>query len=144
MKRWILVAAIGGVAVMGLSGVGNAAEKATVTAASEGKWGESPVMKGAKQAVLWGDLAKGGYGVLRSIPGGTMLGLHTHTSAQHVVVVSGTVEFNMEGEAKKELTAGSFVSIPAAAAHDATCKAGADCVYFEQSAGAADFKPVKK
>jgi quercetin dioxygenase-like cupin family protein len=120
-----------------------AAEKAVVTAASEQKWVDNPAVKGAKQAVLWGDPAKGAYGTLKSMPGGTMLGLHTHTHAQRVVVVSGTIEFNMEGEAKKELGAGSYVSIPAAAAHDATCKTGADCVYFEEGTGAADFKPKK-
>jgi len=142
MKRAVLVGIV--VLVAGGAAVVGAADKGTVTAASELKWVDNPAMKGAKQAVLWGDPAKGPYGVLKSIPGGTMMGLHTHSNAQKAIVVSGTVEFNMDGEAKKELTAGSFVSIPAAAAHDVTCKPGADCVYFEESMGAADFKAVKK
>ena len=133
------------VAIAALTAVAaTAAEKATVASASELKWVDNPHIKGAKQAVLWGDPAKGPYGTLKSVPGGTKLGMHTHTHGQRVVLVSGTFEFNMAGEAKKDLGAGSFVSIPAAAAHDATCKAGADCVYFEEGMGAADFKPVAK
>ena len=142
MKRAVLA----GLAVLVAAGAAMAAgaEKGTVTAASELKWVDSPVMKGAKQAVLWGDPAKGAHGVVKSILGGTALGLHSHTASQRVIVVSGTIEFNMDGEAKKELGAGSYASIPGGAVHDATCKAGADCVYFEDVTGAADFKPVKK
>src|SRR5437867_1919152 len=128
MKRTLVFVLV---AIAALTAVAaTAAEKATVTSASELKWVDNPAVKGAKQAVLWGDPAKGPYGTLKSLPGGTKLGMHTHTHAQHVVMVSGTIEFNMAGEAKKDLGAGSFVSIPAAAAHDATCKPGADCVYF--------------
>jgi quercetin dioxygenase-like cupin family protein len=144
MKRYVAGVSVAVVVLAVTAGVTLGAEKATVTSASELKWVDNPHIKGAKQAVLWGDPAKGPYGTLKSVPGGTKLGMHTHTHAQHVVMVSGTIEFNMEGEAKKDLGAGSFVSIPAAAAHDATCKAGADCVYFEEGMGAADFKPVAK
>ena len=142
MKRYLACAFVVGF-VFAVAGMAIAAEKAIVTPAAELKWTDSAVMKGAKQAVLWGDPAKGAYGTLKSMPGGTMLGLHTHTHAQRVVLVSGTIEFNMEGEAKKDLGAGSYVSIPAGAAHDATCKPGPDCVYFEEGMGAADFKPKK-
>lgn len=143
MRRYLLFVSIGAVATAAGVGAALAAEKGTVTAASEMKWIDSTAMKGAKQAVLWGDPAKGPYGTLKSIPGGTALGMHMHTHAQKVVVVSGTIDFNMEGEAKKELGPGSYVSIPGNAAHDATCKAGADCVYFEEGTGIADFKPKK-
>ena len=141
MKRYLAFVSIVAFAVAATAGMALAAEKAVVTSASELKWVDSP-MKGAKQAVLWGNPAKGPYGTLKSLPGGTALGLHTHTHAQRVVLVSGTIEFNMKGEPKKDLGPGSFVSIPAGAPHDATCKAGADCVYFEEGMGAADFKPV--
>jgi mannose-6-phosphate isomerase-like protein (cupin superfamily) len=144
MKRTLSFALLAVVWLMAVTGSVVAAGKGTVTAASELKWMDNPAVKGAKQAVLWGDPAKGPYGTLKSMPGGTMLGLHTHTHAQRVVLVSGTIEFNLEGEAKKDLGAGSYVSIPAGAPHDASCKAGADCVYFEEGMGAADFKPVAK
>jgi quercetin dioxygenase-like cupin family protein len=144
MKRYVAVVSMAGLVLAAAGAVALAAEKGTVTPASEMKWVDNPAFKGAKQVVLWGDPAKGPYGTLKSIPGGAMMGMHTHTHAQRVVVVSGTVEFNMEGEDKKTLGAGSYVSIPAGASHDASCKAGADCVYFEEGMGAADFKPAAK
>ena len=143
MKRYLAVVSVAVIALAVMAGAALSAEKAMVTAASEMKWVDNPAIKGAKQAVLWGDPAKGPYGALKSVRGGTKIGMHTHTHAQRVVVVSGIIEFNMEGEAKKALGTGSYVSIPAAAAHDATCKPGADCVYFEEGMGAADFKPKK-
>ena len=121
-----------------------AAGKGVVMSASDMKWMDNAALKGAKQTVLWGEPAKGPYGAIKSIPGGTAMGPHTHSADEKAVVVSGTLEFNFEGEAKKELGAGSYVSIPANAVHDVTCKAGADCVYFEEAAGPADYKRVDK
>jgi quercetin dioxygenase-like cupin family protein len=141
MNRCVAFAAV----VLGLLGSGaRAADKAVVWSASDLKWVDNPAMKGAAQAVLWGDPAKGAYGMMRKVPGGTKLGLHTHAHDQRAVMISGSIEFNMEGEPKKAVGAGSYLFIPGGAVHDATCKAGADCVYFEESSGAADFKPVTK
>ena len=139
MKRAVAFALMIGLAFA----AGALAAEKVVSSASELKWTDTP-MKGAQQALLWGDPAKGAYGTFKKIPGGTALGMHTHASDQKAILISGTLEFNFDGEAKKELGAGSYVSIPGGAPHDATCKAGADCVYFEESVGAADFKPVMK
>ena len=144
MKRSLALALVAGLALAAVAEVTLAGEKGVVSPAAELKWMDSPGLKGARWAVLWGDPAKGPYGAIRSIPGGTMMGLHTHSSTQRAVVVSGTVEFTMEGEAKKTLGAGSYAFIPADARHDVTCKAGADCVYFEEGLGPADYKPVTK
>jgi len=144
MKRSLALALGTVYAVAALAGAAAAAEKATVWPAGDIKWTDNPAMKGAKVAVLWGDPAKSAYGVFRKVPAGAKLGLHTHTQDQKVVTIAGTVEFNMEGEAKKEMGPGSYLFVPGGAAHDATCKAGADCVYFEEAAGAADFKPATK
>ena len=143
MKRHITLALMASV-VLAAAGAVLAAEKGVVSPASELKWVDNPAMKGFQQAVLWGDPAKGGYGTIKKVPGGTMMGLHTHSHDQKAIVVAGTVEFAFEGEARKELGAGSYVSIPGGAPHDVSCKAGADCVYFEESAFAADFKPAAK
>jgi quercetin dioxygenase-like cupin family protein len=143
MKRCLAVAVMAVVA-LAAAGAVLAAEKAVVSPASDMKWTDNPAIKGAKQSVLWGDPAKGAYGAIKTIPAGTTLGLHTHMHDQKVVLLSGTMEFNFEGQAKKELGSGSYISIPGGAAHDATCKAGADCSYFEESMGAADFKPAPK
>jgi quercetin dioxygenase-like cupin family protein len=60
------------------------------------------------------------------------------------VTLSGTIQFNFEGQPGRDLGSGSYVFIPGGAPHEATCKAGAECVYFEESAFAADFQPATK
>ena len=141
MKR-SLVFGLGTVCALAM--FAGAAEKAAVWSASEMKWTDNPALKGAKQTTLWGDPAKSAYGAIKKVPAGAKLGLHTHTFDQKVVVISGQVEFNVEGEPKKDLGPGSYIFMPGGVAHDATCKAGAECVYFEEATGAADFKPVAK
>src|SRR5206468_6682606 len=106
------------------------AKPAVVWSAGEIKWSDSPAMPGAKIAPLWGNPSKGAYGALKSIPGGSVLKLHTHSHDQKVVVISGTISFTLDGGAAKDLGAGSYVFIPARVKHIAECKAGADRVYF--------------
>jgi beta-alanine degradation protein BauB len=143
MKRHIAFA-VAAAGVLAAAGLALAADKAVVSPASEMKWVDNPAVPGARQAVLWGDPKTGGYGMVKKIPAGTALGLHTHAHDQRSVTLSGTIEFNFEGEPKKDLSSGSYVFIPGLAPHEATCKAGAECVYFEESAFAADFKPATK
>jgi len=143
MKRHIAFA-VAAAGVLAAAGLALAADKAVVSPASEMKWVDNPAVPGARQAVRWGDPKTGGYGMVKRIPAGTALGLHTHAHDQRSVTLSGTIEFNFEGEPKKDLSSGSYVFIPGLAPHEATCKAGAECVYFEESAFAADFKPATK
>jgi quercetin dioxygenase-like cupin family protein len=118
------------------------AAKGTLWAASDLKWVDNPAIKGAQQAVLWGDPTKGAYGALKKVTDGTVLAMHSHTNLTRVVLVEGTITFTFEGSPAKELTPKSYVSVPGGVKHAATCKAGADCVYFETSPGAYDFKLV--
>ena len=103
-------------------------------------WLDNPAVKGAQQAILWGDPAKGGYGALKRIPAGTVLATHFHTNDTRVVDVAGTIAFTLEGGPAKDLGPQSYASVPGGVRHAATCKAGADCVYFETSTGAYDIK----
>ena len=116
--------------------------KGTAWSASELKWVDNPAIKGAQQAVLWGDPTKGAYGALKKVPGGTVLPMHSHTNLTRVVMVAGTISFTFEGRPAKDLGPQSYTSIPGGVPHTATCKAGADCVYFETSIGAYDMKPA--
>jgi len=117
--------------------------KATVWPAADVKWMESPVMKGLWVAPLWGDPSKGAYGALKKVPGGTDFGWHTHSNDQKVVAISGAIDLTLEGGSPQELTSGSYVSIPGGTKHHSACKAGADCVFFEQQPGKSDLLPVK-
>ncbi len=140
LARVIPLVLVGLVAALTLT-AGGGDKEAKVWAAEEIKWTE--VMPGMSIAPLWGDPSKGAYGALKKVAGGTELGWHTHTNAQKVVAVSGTIEFTLEGGAKKELTAGSYVYLPAKMKHHTVCKAGADCVFFEEQPGKTDIIPAK-
>jgi anti-sigma factor ChrR (cupin superfamily) len=117
--------------------------KPVVWPAGDIQWTESTAMKGASSATLWGDPSKGAYGALRKVSAGMDLGMHSHSSDQKVVAVSGTFEFTLEGEAMKELGPGSYIMVPGHVKHSSKCKEGADCIYFEEQSGKADFIPAK-
>jgi quercetin dioxygenase-like cupin family protein len=132
---------IGLIAALTLTAAGG--RKAPVVwAAGDVKWMESPATKGLSVAPLWGDPSKGAYGALKKVAGGTDLGWHTHSFDQKVVAISGTFDFQVEGQSPKELSTGSYVSMPRGVKHTAKCREGADCVYFEESPGKSDYKPA--
>jgi quercetin dioxygenase-like cupin family protein len=120
-----------------------AADRPTVLAASELKWMESATMKGAKQAVLWGDPMKGAFGVMKSVSGGAVLPMHWHTHPTRFVILAGTIQLTVEGSAAKDLPPQSFGSIPGGVKHMAKCMPGAECVYLETGEAAYDFKAVE-
>jgi len=120
------------------------AAKGTLTSAGDLKWVDNPAIKGAQQAVLWGDPTKGAYGALKKVPAGTVIPMHTHTNPTRVVMVAGTISFTFEGSPAKDMGPESYSFIPGAVPHTGTCKSGAECVYFESSTGAYDMKPVAK
>jgi len=117
--------------------------KAVVWPAETLKWADTATAPGAKMAVLWGDPAKGAYGALKQIPGGTVLAAHTHKNDSRVVMVKGSIDFEIEGK-KSVLSAGSYAMIPGGVPHSGTCRAGAACEYFEQMSAPFDSTPVKK
>ncbi len=117
--------------------------KPVVWPAGDVQWTESKTVKGAWSATLWGDPTKGAYGTLRKVAAGTDLGMHSHSFDQKVVGVSGTFEFQLEGGEMTELGPGSYVFTPAGVKHSSKCKEGAECIYFEEQPGKADFIPAK-
>ncbi len=114
-----------------------------VWSAGDIKWVESPAMKGLWVATLWGDLDKGPYGALKKAAAGTDFGWHTHSSDQKVVAISGTFDLQVEGQGPKELSTGSYLFMPAGVKHWPKCRAGADCMFFEESMGKSDYIPAK-
>ncbi|HMA17243.1 MAG TPA: DUF4437 domain-containing protein [Thermoanaerobaculia bacterium] len=132
---------IGLIAALTLSAAGGA--KGVAMPGKEMKWVENPAMKGLSVATIWGDPSKEAYGAFKKVAGGTDFGMHSHSFDQKVIAISGTFDFQFEGEAPKELGPGSYVSTPAHVKHSAKCRAGADCVYFEESKGKSDYIPAK-
>ena len=103
-----------------------AAQDAVVTKAADVKWGDHPSIKGAFLAVQSGDPAKGACVVMMKFPKGLTIPAHTHTASEVVTVVSGTAIFGSGEKADPskgaELSAGSFILVPAKSPHWAIAK----------------------
>jgi quercetin dioxygenase-like cupin family protein len=123
-------------------GAAQSGEKAVVWQAGDVKWTPSPAMKGLSIAPLWGDPSKGAYGALKKVTAGTEFGWHTHSFDQKVVSISGTFDFQQEGDTVKHLGPGSYNFTPAGVKHTAKCQMGSDCMYFEEQPGMSDYKPT--
>jgi len=104
------------------------------------KWTDIPDVKGAKQAVLWGDPSKGAHGMFVTFPAGTEVPLHTHSHDGRGAVISGTLVITLEGKTPKELVSGSYFFVPGEQKHTTGCKSGANCLFLDQSSGAFDLK----
>lgn len=142
LARVTPLALIGLIAALTLSAAGGG-KTPVVWGAGDIKWTSSPAMKGFSVATLWGDPSKGAYGALKKVAAGSDLGWHSHTGDQRVVGVAGVFDFQIEGQPAKELAAGSYVFTPGGVKHSAKCRAGADCVYFEEQSVKSDFIPAK-
>jgi quercetin dioxygenase-like cupin family protein len=135
--------AVGTAGSMTSAAAGAASEGAVVRPAEALVWSNNPAVKGASNAVLWGDPQTGAYGMLKRVPAGTTLAPHTHPYEHKVVIISGTIALWVDGAARQDLGPGSYALIPAGTQHQADCKPGADCVYLEQSPGKFEVHFVK-
>ena len=115
-----------------------------VMPASDLKWTDlGPGAPGVKVADLWGNRAKGAFGALFKLPAGFAAPLHTHTYDMKVVIVSGTYIQAPDGKPEFRLGPGSYFLQPGGNyRHTTTCDRASDCVFFVESNGAFDFKPV--
>jgi anti-sigma factor ChrR (cupin superfamily) len=128
----------------------NAATKARASApvfkpAADLKWTDLDPngAPGVKVADLWGDHAKSGFGALFKLPAGFAAPLHTHTHEMKVVIVSGTYIQAPEGKREVRLGPGSYLLQPGGNyRHTTSCDNGSECVFFVESNGAFDLKPV--
>jgi quercetin dioxygenase-like cupin family protein len=99
---------------------------------SDIKWMDGPpfLPPGVKLAVLQGDPGKAGPFTIRlQFPAGYKIPAHTHPTAEHVTVISGTVNLGMgdklDESAGHEMVAGSFAVMPASMKHFAWATAEA-------------------
>ena len=103
------------------------------------------VIPGVKVADLWGNHAKGAFGAYLKLPAGFATPLHTHTHDMKVIFISGTYIQAPEGKPEVRLGPGSYMMQPGGNyRHTTSCDKSAECVFFVESAGAFDLKPVVK
>jgi anti-sigma factor ChrR (cupin superfamily) len=121
-----------------------AESRLVVMPASDMKWTDlDPGAPGVKVADLWGNHAKGAFGALFKLPAGFAAPLHTHTYDMKVVIVSGTYIQAPEGKPGFRLGPGSYFLQPGGNyRHTTTCDKASECVFFVESKGPFDLKPV--
>jgi hypothetical protein len=105
------------------------------------KWTKLPERPGMMFAVLSGDPTQGEYIQMRKVPAGTVNPLHSHGSRLKNVIISG-VWYTGEKDAAsaKDFGPGSIVVMPANWVHVSGCRAGSDCVFYQEGKGKFDFK----
>jgi hypothetical protein len=106
------------------------------------KWVELPERKGMQFAVLTGDPKVGPYTQIRKVPAGTDNPLHSHSSEIKNVIISGLWFTGADAASAKDFGPGSIVVMPADWVHVSGCRAGSDCVFYQEGKGKFDFKPA--
>ena len=110
---------------------------------AELNWVELPERKGMQFALLSGDARKGEYTQMRKVPAGTDNPLHTHSSEIKNVVISGVWYTGVDAASAKDFGPGSIVMMPANWVHVSGCRAGSDCVFYQEGKGTFDFRPAE-
>lgn len=146
MRIWVfatVVAAAGIPLVPQAPGeVGRGAGSPMAIAPADMKWEPIPGGRpGVMQVPLWGP-PDGFHERFIRFPPGTAIPVHKHTSDLHIVVISGTYRYAVNGGPEKEYGPGSFVSTPGGTAHVAGCPAG--CVFLEEVNGTYDTIPISR
>lgn len=87
-----------------------------------------------KTAAVQGDATKGASHSFVKLPAGFTVPHHHHSPDHYVMVVSGTVVFNVDGQ-DHSLSAGSFFAFTGQKKHATHCADGSECVLFIDSRG---------
>jgi quercetin dioxygenase-like cupin family protein len=106
------------------------------------KWTELSERKGMQFSVLSGDPQVGAYTQLRRVPAGTDNPLHAHSSELTNVVISGVWYTGKDAASARDFGPGSVVMMPANWVHVSGCRAGSECVFYQDGKGRFDFKPA--
>jgi len=138
-----LAALLCSIAAVAAFAAGDAAKPVTMTP-DQMKWVANPAAQGVLTAVTWGDPAKGPHGAFHKFTAGFLAPLHTHSSNNRIVVLSGTMVMTGEDGKAMKFTAGSYYTQPNTYKHTTQCLAGADCLVYLEADAAWDLKPVAK
>lgn len=96
------------------------------------QWGSCPPLfaPGCQIAVLQGDPAKPNADIFFRVPPGYVIPPHSHTSAEHMVLVSGRLEVHYQGQPNTMLEKGDYAYGPAKLPHLAHCRSAEPCQLF--------------
>jgi hypothetical protein len=108
------------------------------------EWTELAERKGMQFAVLSGDPKTGQYTQVRKVPAGTDNPPHAHSSELTNVIISGLWYTGADAASARDFGPGSVVRMPADWVHVSGCRAGSECVFYQDGKGKFDFKPVAR
>lgn len=108
------------------------------------QWGPCPAFlpAGCGIAVLHGDPSKPNVDILFRVPGRSDIALHTHTSAERMVLVAGELFVTYDGQAPARLTPGMYAYGPAGRPHSGHCVSDIPCVLVIAFEGPLDAAPA--
>lgn len=99
---------------------------------------------GCSFTILHGDLAKPNLDFFFRIEANTEVINHTHNSPERMILISGDLEVQYEGEDPVVLKAGTYAYGPAGKPHKAKCLDNGPCVLFVAMVDPFDAAPVTK
>ena len=109
------------------------------------KWLPAPdFFPGCSFTILHGDLAKPNLDFFFKIEPNTEVVNHTHNSPERMILISGDLEVQYEGEDPVILKSGSYAYGPAGKPHKAKCLDNGPCVLFVAMVDPFDAKPITK
>ena len=97
---------------------------------------------GVMIADVWGNHKTGPFAAFIKFPAGMTAPLHTHTADMRLAVVSGTIIHGPDGKPEVRLGPGSFLGQPGGYKHTTACDKASECVFYIESKGKFDLKPV--
>ncbi|MEV4064360.1 cupin domain-containing protein [Nonomuraea dietziae] len=101
-------------------------------------------LEGCTFVQLKGDPATGPSEAMFTLKAGTPFSPHWHTSPEHVVGVSGTMLWHVEGRKTYRVGVGDYLYYPSKAVHWGKCAPGADCVYYVYDSQPYDFHSAER
>lgn len=118
--------------ILAAAGIASADDQLQLKRAKELQWSGIDAMPGGQFTALWSDDAGGA--VLMRWPFTTKLPSVKREHDVHIVVLAGTVTFDIAGD-HKQIGPGGFANIPKGVAHVLGCESSGECVFLMHSAG---------
>jgi len=146
MRRILPAIAAGPLAIaLTVSAAAPDADPALAMTAADARlqWGACPdfLPAGCAIAVLHGDPSRPNADVFFKVPGRAEIPLHSHTSAERMVLVAGELEVTYQGQQPARLTPGTYAYGPAGRPHGGRCVSDVPCILFIAFESAVDAVP---
>lgn len=109
------------------------------------KWGPCPAIfpQGCEMTVLHGNPSAANADVYLRVPANYTIPAHSHTSAEHMTLVSGELKVKYQGTEPFTMNSGNYAYGPAGVPHEAKCVGSTPCILevgFEKPVDAKAFK----